>query len=456
MRRISSWVPDIPQGPGRLYERLTAGIADAILTGQIAAGTALPAHRTLAAELGTSVGTVTRAYDLLQRRGLARAEKGRGMFVAALAQTPATGYDLSVNLPPAILTTTMLSTLMSRVASTIDADQFNRYAPPAGRPEHRAMLAQTLNEGRMATLDPANLIMTNGAQHGIFIALASLPDRPLAIEALGYPGALRAARTMGRTLVPLAMDGEGVTPAALRSTLAAANPPRAVYLMPSLQNPTGATMGLARRAEIVAIAREHDITLIEDDVYSVFAPPELPRLVDLAPERVMYIGSLSKSLAIGLRVGYLVVPPDRIDSCTAWMQATQSMTNPVSALLMAQALGDGVTKSVAQSVRAEAQRRTAIARGILGKYMAPQPHDGLHVWLPMTTALARDVVLAAARHSITLAPPEAFMADPDARQTGLRLCLGAVSEHDLRKALAVIARLLSPEGDVAQSLQPVA
>lgn len=378
------------------------------------------------------------------------------MFVANTAPARPSRIDLSVNLPPSILTTTMLSNLMSRVAGTVEADQFNSYAPAAGLPEHRAMLARKITDGRELDVDPGNLIITNGAQHGIFVAMAVAPAGPIAIEEMSYPGALRAARTMGRGLVPVAMDDQGVRPDALRAVLAAPSGPRAVYVMPSLQNPTGATMDAGRRAEIVAIAREHDATLIEDDVYSIFAPRALPPLAQLAPERTFYVGSLSKSLAPGLRVGYLVVPQNKVETCTAWMQATQSMANPVSALLMSQALSENLTKSVAQSVRAEAKRRTELARGLLGRWLAPQATEGLHVWLPMPTARARDIVLAAARLNITLAPPEAFMADPDAAMSGLRLCLGTLSERDLRQALEVLSGLLSAEAEVALSLQPVA
>lgn len=456
LRRTSDWVPSLPDGPGRLHERLAASVTDAISSGELVAGTALPAHRTLAAALNVSVGTITRAYDLLQRRGLARAERGRGMFVANTAPTQTDRIDLSVNLPPSILTTTMLSNLMSRVAGTVEADQFNSYAPPAGRQTHRAMLAHAISGGRDHQIDPANLIITNGAQHGIFVALAILPDGPLAIEALSYPGALRAARTMGRELAAIEMDDQGITPEGLRHILAADRAPRALYLMPSLHNPTGSTMNAHRRVEIVEIARTHDITIIEDDVYSVFGPPDLPTLAELAPERVFHIGSLSKSLAPGLRIGYLVAPPDRVEACTAWMQATQSMANPVSALLMAQALSENLTRSVAQSVRVEAARRTGIARTLIGEHMAPQANAGLHVWLPLPTARARDVVLAAARQNIILAPPEAFMANPQAPMSGLRLCLGMLSEADLRQALESVAKLVSSNADMALSLQPVA
>jgi len=104
----------------------------------------------------------------------------------------------------------------------------------------------------------------------------------------------------------------------------------------------------------------------------------------------------------------------------------------------------------------EAKRRTEITRSLLDRHMVPQDHAGLHVGMPMPTAKARDVVLAAARLNITLAPPEAFMADLDSSMAGLRLCLGTLPERDLRQALEIIVNLLAVEADIALALQPVA
>ncbi|WP_306051276.1 PLP-dependent aminotransferase family protein [Oceaniradius stylonematis] len=443
-------------GEGRLHERLAESISQAILSGELSSGSVLPAHRTVAQQIGVSLGTVTRAYDVLQRRGLTRSEKGRGTFVAPRAPRRGTGFDLSVNLPPPFLTTKMLAALMNRMADTVEADLFNWYSPAAGLLEHRMALARAISRGRALQVDPDRLMITNGAQHGLFVALAATAPGPIAMEALTYPGALRAARALGRPLIALSMDEEGVRPDALRDALSAPEPPTTLYAMPSLQNPTGATMSERRRIELVQIAVENDLALVEDDVYSIFAPPDVPTLTELAPERTFHVGSLSKCFAPGLRVGHLLAPTERLEACNAWMQATQSMPNPLSALSMVQGFAEGLNDTVSSSIRADATKRSEIARGIFGNLLCPQTYDGLHVWAPMETVRARDIVLAAARRNIILAPPSAFMVDPHAEHSGLRLCLGTLPENDLASVLTEIAGILSVQNDGVLDFGPVA
>jgi DNA-binding transcriptional MocR family regulator len=254
---------------------------------------------------------------------------------------------------------------------------------------------------------------------------------------------------MGRALVPLALDRDGVRPEALEAALDTGAPPVAAYLTPSCQNPTGALLSRDRRQPLAALARARGLLLIEDDADAVFAPADLPSLAELAPDRVLHIGSASKSLPPGLRLGFLVTPPDMIEPCTGWLKATASMGNSLSAMLMAQAIGARLTASIAASIRTEAARRCALAREILGPWLAEGTRDALHVWLPMPTERAREIVLAAARLNITLAPPEAFMVDPGAAEAGRRLCLGNAPLTDLRGALEIIAMLLRGGQDAA-------
>ncbi len=441
-RTLTHWTPRLAPGAGLAHERLAAALAEDVTAGHLPVGARLPAHRDLAMRLGLSVGTVTRAYATLQRRGLARSEHGRGMFVLAAPRRAPDRQDFSVNLPPATLTPRMLSDMLAAAGASLDPAGFGCYSPPAGTPQDRQFLASHLAASRGLKVDPGHLLITSSAQHAIFVAMATAPPGPLAVEAVSYPQALIAARRQGRRLVPIALDEEGASPDALEAALRAPDPPRALYLVPTLQNPTGATMSDRRRARIVALARRHDLLLIEDDVYAVIAPGAGPSLAELAPERVFHASSFSKSLAPGLRLGYLACPPALVDPACDWLQSTTCMTSPISCALMRHAVADGLLESVATSIRAETARRHRLAREVLGDAAFPTRHPSLHAWLPMAVARARDIVRRAGQRNIQIAPPLAFMADPAAPEAGLRLCLGNVAEAELRPALEIIAMLV--------------
>lgn len=446
MHTASSWTPRLAAFEGLIHDRLAAALAEDIVAGVIAQGKRLPAHRDLAAALDISVGTVTRAYATLQQRGLARSEKGRGMFATFTGVDVPQKTDFSVNMPPPVLSSEMLSQLFRHLGATVDAAAFSLYLPAAGRPKHRVMLARTLAELRVLSVDPSQVMITAGAQHALFVALSAAPPGPLAIEALTYPGALRAARQLSRRLVPIALDAEGIVPEALEAALTTDDPPKVLYLVPTLQNPTGTMMGAARRETLADLARRHDLTIIEDDVYAVFAPETLPSIASLLPERTIYLSSLSKSVAPGLRAGYLAAPKHMIPDCNGWLEATASMANPMSGAILEYVYLNRFAESVAHAIRTETARRNAVAKEVLGKLISPAQPDALHIWIPLPVERARDIVHAAAKHDITLAPPESFMADPRAADAGIRLCLGNVSNRKLKPALETLHGLISGSG----------
>lgn len=446
MKLDSPWQPRLADSGGLIHERLAAAITQDILSGNIPTGARLPPHRQVAGDLGVSIGTVTRAYSTLQRQGLVKSEKGRGMFVTSQTPQMSRRLDLSVNTPPPVVTGRMLTDAMSRIGVAADADFFTRYTPPGGLPEHRLMLAQMIARDHGLSIDPAHVIITEGAQQGLFLAMAAAPAGPLAIEQLTYPGALRAAKQLQRPLIPLAMDDQGILPQALEEALNSDTPPTMLYLVPSIQNPTGAVMGVKRRKAIAKLAQRADLTIIEDDVYSVFAPDKLPPIAQFAPDHVMYVGGLSKCLAPGIRVGYIATPARWLDALNGWLLATQTTTSPLSSWLMAHWITEGLVDAIAQSVRLEARRRNRLARPMLGPWLAPMHGDALHAWLPMETARAREIVLAASQSGITLAPPDAFMADPNLSMSGLRVCFGGLNDSELEVSLTRLQELIAGTG----------
>jgi len=444
MRLTSPWSPRLSDEPGLPHERLVTALAEDIADGHAPVGARLPAHRDLAYRLGIGVGTVSKAYAQLERRGLVRSVHGRGMFVAGSAPASGEIVDLSVNTPPQMLGDGLLATTLAALARQMDADSFGRYRPPAGSSEHREAIARWLREHRLA-LAPDHLLLTNGAQHALAIALATAAGvgGTVLTEAVTYPGAILAARQCGQTLRPVALDAEGLCPDALAAALSAHRGERcAVYLTPTLHNPTGVTMGLARRHEIVAICRAHDVAIVEDDVYSLFTPAGLPALAELAPERVFYIAGFSKTLSPGLRIGALAVPPGAMAPALGYLQATSSMASPLMCAIMERWVRDGTAHAIGEAIRNEAAERMAMARAVLAERLQPASGTGFHLWLPMSLAAGADLAQGAAARGVMVTPPAAVMVDERELVAGVRLCIGGPSREELQRALRTVRLLL--------------
>jgi DNA-binding transcriptional MocR family regulator len=256
-----------------------------------------------------------------------------------------------------------------------------------------------------------------------------------------YTGALLLARQMGLNTVGLAMDAEGLQPDLLDRALADDRSGRSVvYLTPTLQNPTTATMSEKRRRLIVEVCAKHDALIIEDDVYSIFAPECRP-LAALAPDRTLYVSGLSKTLSPGLRVGILAVPGWAAHKAELQSQMSQTMVSPLSAHIMAIWLTDGTAEEVADSIRAEAARRSRLAESIFSSSRAVAADNGFHIWLPMPTVEAEEFVLRAAGKGVILLPAKAPMTDPAADRGGVRISLGGHDIGSMERALTIASRL---------------
>ncbi|WP_138467009.1 PLP-dependent aminotransferase family protein [Poseidonocella sp. HB161398] len=441
MRLNSPWEPRL-SGSGPASEQLVAALAGEILDGRLEAGDRLPAQRDLAWRLEIGLGTVTKAYGILERRGLIRTVKGRGTFVSLVQTRRGPLIDLSHNVPPAVLSERSLARTLGSLSKRIDAGLFSGYPPPGGHDEHRRLMAAWLGRLGMAA-DPDGLVLTSGALHAISVAVTAATGGrgTLLTEAQSYPGVIELARHRGLALAGVATDAEGMLPGALARALAGAVPPVAVYVTPTMQNPTTATMGRQRREEIVAVIRAAGAWLIEDDVYTLEADPALPPLSMLAPDCSYYANSMSKTLTPTLRLGALVAPEGRMAAVQSALAASGAMVSPLSCAVLEQWMMDGTAEAVSGAVQAEAAARTEMARAHLAAAMQPRGRLGYHVWLPMPKAEARQIALAARSLGLELTQPEATDADPGAGQGGLRICLGASSRAELEIALPGIARL---------------
>jgi DNA-binding transcriptional MocR family regulator len=442
MKLHSPWKPRLGSGTEVASVRLAAALAEDIASGLLRPGDRLPAHRALSWELKISVTTVTKAYGALERRGLVRSVHGRGSFVADAHSVPRTIVDLSVNAPPQMISDRLMSTTLATVARRLEGGSFSTYGPPSGQPEHRRLLAGLLAARGMATRED-RVFMTNGAQQALSIAMtiACSAGATLFTEAVTYTGALLLARQLGLPNVGVAMDTEGLQPDLLARALADHPSDRhVVYLTPTLQNPTTATMGAERRRRIVEVCEKHDALMIEDDVYGVFAPEHQP-LASLAPDRTLHVSGLSKTLSPGLRVGILAVPPWAAHSAAIQSQMSQTMVSPLSAHVMDIWLTDGTAERIAQSIRSEAASRSRLAQRIFLPIRPITAADGFHVWLPMPTVEAEEFVLRAAGMGVILMSARAPMTDPALPDGGVRISLGGPGLVLLEKTLTVLSKL---------------
>ncbi|HEX7758158.1 MAG TPA: PLP-dependent aminotransferase family protein, partial [Caulobacteraceae bacterium] len=304
-------------------------------------------------------------------------------------------------------------------------------------------------------LTPDRLICTAGAQQALAAAVMALcrPSDALIAEAASFYGVKMLAAQMGLKLVGAQMDAEGLTPEGL-ARAARDSGAKVAYVLP-LQNPTSRLMGAQRRREIADTARRLNLTLVEDDIYAAQATAlGLQPLAVLAPERTFYVSSLSKALAPGLRVGYLVPPPGVwFDRCQDALRTIAFGPPTFGGMVAADWIERGEAFEIAQAVNTELTRRADLARSILGPAMEPIARPiASHVWLPLSELDAERVAGQALRGGVeTTAPRPPFL--DGAPVTGLRICLGAPADlAELGAGLEILRAALDPATRSASSI----
>lgn len=453
------WTPDLDVEGDSLVKRLVNAMAQDIAAGRLKPGAKLPPHRELAQRMGLGIGTVTGAYSMAARRGLIEARVGSGSFVAT---PPAAPQDeamiaLSHNIPPLLPAERRMAKTLPGLLGRAELLDALGYAPAAGLPVHRrAAAAWLLRHGRPDGVDVERLILTTGAQQAMALAFAVLcrPGDTVLVEGATFFGVRTLAQQAGYRMQGVAMDAEGLLPEALDRAASAGA--RVLYTIPTLQNPTGSIMSPDRRRAIAEVARRRDLWIIEDDVYGAFVEGEAPPpLASFAPERTFYLSGLSKTVAPGLRVGFLEAPDAAwFDRLIAAIRAQSYAPPTMGAVIAAQWIEDGTADDIVGEIGAEVAARTAMARARLGDRLAPV-HSARcpHLWLPMPELDGERLVARAMRAGVQLTPASALLCGP-ADMAGVRLCVGAPRSRDrLETALTRLAGILDLPGmDAAMDL----
>ncbi|MBA3448405.1 MAG: PLP-dependent aminotransferase family protein [Pseudaminobacter sp.] len=455
---MTIWQPDSSAIQRPAYLSLAEQIARAIHDGRLEGGARLPTHRRMADDLRLSVQTVSRAYEELIRRGLISGEIGRGSFVQKQAREPDPPYlperlgeviDLSILKPicePMHLE--KMKQALGWLAENLPASSALSFRPNVVFPRHRAIGVDWLKACGL-DVSPQNISLTNGATAGMTAALMSVapPGSTVATEAIGHHTLAPLATYLGFNLEGLAIDGEGLIPEALDEACRHAAI-RAVFVQPSVINPTATLMSAERREAIATVARKHDIAIIENDVLGPLVENRAPPIAAYAPERTLYVTSFTKITVPGLRIGYLAAPDRYVAAVANRHLVSNWMATPMVAEIASKWVTDGTAMELVDWQRDALRRRHEIAAEVLQGVSYLSHRDGLHIWLPLPDGRTEEGFVSQARlRGVAIAPGASFRISQAQWRPAVRISLGSTTEYELRAGLGVVSRLLLGEAE---------
>lgn len=458
-----------------LQQQLYQRIRQAILSGQLAAGTPLPSTRQLAVELGVSRNTVMAVWSRLQAEGFLLSDR-QGSRVSALAQLPAPAHtdapdetwpvaarvvalhsrhrqsDHALALRPGIPALSHFPLVQWRRAlnQASQQPQLLGYGDPLGEADLREALAQHLTLARGVRCTPAQIVITEGAQQALTLCVSLLTNRGDTgwVEEPGYRGAKAAMHLGDMRVEPIAVDAQGLAPTAQDWQQ---RPPRLIYTTPTHQYPTGAIMSAPRRLALLAAAQQHQSWIIEDDYDSDFrysGEPIAAMQGMMQPTPVIYIGSFSKTLFPALRIGYMVLPPQLLPVLRpALHELLRGGHRPAQqALALFLRRGD-FNRHVSKMRRLYRQRQTVLRSALQHTLGAQVPllggECGMHLVLQLDQEID-DRALADRLFKSGYAPGalSGFYLGAQ-KQQGLVLGYGNTSTSQIAAGIAHIARLLN-------------
>lgn len=445
------------------YRRIADRLADDITAGRLRPGERLLPQRVFARRSGIAGSTAGRVYAELVRRGLVVGEVGRGTFVRAapapsgrsLAESPpepsapprqfgdqpASSVNLELNYPVVPGQSELLAPALTALLRPDLLTDSLRTAPATGTPAAREAAAALLATPGWRPA-PDRLAFAGNARQAVAAALASLvrPGGRVGVESLTYPLVKEIATRLGITLVPLATDDEGLRPEAVTAAHRSA-PLSALYVQPTLHNPTSATSGDGRRRELAAVARDADLPVVEDRIWSFLHDGRgVPDpLAAYAPERTHVVDGLSKRVAPGLTVGILVVPPRRVEAVAAALRSGAWTAGRFALEAAVRWITDGTVERLVTAKRADAAaRQRLVARHLAGFSVRADPRSYFAWWELPPPWRADTFTAAAAAHGIAVTPGAAFAAGAGAPDA-VRLGLASAGPAELARALRTLA-----------------
>ncbi len=454
----SCWNPDLTDFTGPKYKALADAIEQGIKEGTLASGEKLPTHRHMADLLDVTIGTVTRGYAEAERRRLVTARVGSGTYISGKSwnkvrfNVPVPSETAIIDLSLTLAVPGNREQLLAETLKTIASDSKRLhslldYLPETGIYRHRSMIAQWLKSFDI-TASPENILITNGGQHANMMALQAVtrPGDVVVSEELTYPGFINSARQWQTRHLGLPMDEHGLIPEAL-DQCCYQHRPRLLYLMPAIQNPTASVMPLERRQQILAVAQRHNLLILEDDVQFVDPAHRLPTLYSMAPEQVIYTGSFSKSLAGGLRVGFICYPDHLREKLAIAMRSDCWLAPPLMVEVASEWIESGLAIQLIEWQTQVIKSRQAMLASVLKNQNIKALSSGFHAWLTLPEPWRAETLVRQLNEcGIRVLQSELFAVGSTAAPQAVRICISSsIDSGQIKIGLERIRDILAIE-----------
>lgn len=479
---MTSWtfnlvLDDAPASAPRFLQ-IARAVTDAITAGRLGPGARLPGTRALARSLGVHRNTVIAAYDELAAEGWIEAARGRGTFVSPSLPPPSpassaalsrrTGFALPrartfAATDPGILPRTAINLTGGvpdlRLAPVDDLARAYRraarklggalldYGDARGCEHLRCALADMVNAARGLAITAADVMVTRGSQQAISLAARAIlrPGDLVAVDALGYDDGWAALRAAGARLVGIPVDRHGMVISRLAAIIER-RPVRAVYTTPHHHYPTLARLSPARRLALLDLARRRRLAIFEDDYDNEFhfnGRPVLPMASADRAGNVIYVGTLSKILAPGLRLGFAIAPRPVLERMVGLRQTSDRQGDHVLESAVAELIEDGtLARHIRKMKRIYQGRREVLAESLIARFgdrlTFELPAGGLALWIKTRGINADAFATACRRRDVWFHPASRYALDGRPR-AAIRLGFARATEAEIREAVARMA-----------------
>jgi DNA-binding transcriptional MocR family regulator len=450
---MQDWMPNLAASDKPRYLAIADAIGEDVRSGRLGPSDRLPPQRTLARRLDIDFTTVARGYLEAQKRGLIESHVGRGTFVrrsarrlhSSMARHPEI-VDLSMNLPPEPDDPELLDRMQDGLEAVgRDLVSLMRYQGFGGVQADKDAASNWLS--RRALAPPQDRLFIAPGAHPALLGIFGLVAKPgdvILAEELTYPGTRSIAAQLGLKLIGLPMDDEGIDAAVFEEACTTSSP-KALYVNPTLLNPTTHTISGPRRIAIAEIARRFNVPIVEDDPYGFLPTAGPPPFANVASELTWHVAGLAKCLGAGLRIAYVIAPDVR----SGWLFASAVrtatvMASPLTVALATRWIADGTGDALLSAVRRESIERQRLAAAILPTSGIRTDPIGFHLWVCLPPPWTRSAFVGHMRSTgIGVVASDAF-ATKGSPPEAVRVCLGGPPDRAaVRNALEFMAHALA-------------